>query len=120
MPITNQFALFCICIGASFLFGLVYEIFSFTSDIFTFLKKGKRAVVFALDIVFFLIFAVWCVGIFYFFEFPNFRLYYLLGFFVGGIIYLKSLHIIVAFLKKMCYNKLIKVIKKRKARKKIG
>lgn len=120
MTAQGQFALFCICIGAGFLFGGVYEIFSLFRDIVRPLKKGKTAVWFALDILFFMLFSVWAVGTFYLFEFPNFRLYYLLGFFIGAIIYLKSLHRILAFFKKICYNKAVKIVKNRKIRKKTG
>ncbi len=118
MPIANQLALFCICVLTGFIYGPVYEAFSLLRDGFAFLKRGKRIVTFALDILFFISFAVWCVGVFYLFEFPDFRFYFLLGFLIGAIIYLKSLHRILAFFKKICYNKLVKVVKKRKNRKK--
>ena len=120
MRTESQFVLFCICIGASFIFGLVYEGLAILRLPFARLKRGKVIVVFLLDIFLFALFSVWCIAIFYLFEFPTFRLYYFFGFFVGGIIYSKSLHRIVAFFKKICYNKLVKREKKQKNQKKIG
>ena len=118
MSISNQFALFCICIGAAFLFGIAYDLLSFIETFFVPLKRGKTAVVFLFDILFFVGLAVWSVGVFYLFHFPSLRFYYLFGFLIGGIIYLKSLHRILAFVKKICYNKSIKIARKLKMREK--
>lgn len=41
-----------------------------------------------------------------------------IGYALGGIIYAKTLRKIVAFLENMCYNKIIKVIKKAKKKEK--
>jgi hypothetical protein len=41
-----------------------------------------------------------------------------IGYALGGIIYLKSLHRILAFLQNVCYNRVIKMIKKAKKREK--
>ena len=116
MSAHSQFALFCICIGAGFVFGIVYEPISILRSVF----KRSKWIGITLDILFFIALALWYTGAIYLFQFPSFRLYYWLGFLVGGIIYLKSLHIILAFFKKICYNKFVKIAKKLKNRKKIG
>jgi hypothetical protein len=116
MSAHSQFALFCICIGAGFVFGIAYEPISLLRSVF----KRSKWVGITLDILFFIALALWYTGAIYLFQFPSFRLYYWLGFLVGGIIYLKSLHIILAFFKKICYNKFVKIAKKLKNRKKIG
>jgi hypothetical protein len=41
-----------------------------------------------------------------------------IGYAFGGIIYLKSLHIILAFLQNVCYNRITKIVKKAKKREK--
>ena len=71
-----------------------------------------------LDISFFLSFAVICVLISYLFGFPDFRVYTWIGYALGGILYLKILHRIVAFFENVCYNKVTQWVKKAKNREK--
>ena len=56
------------------------------------------------DIIYFLAFAVAFVFISVCFEFYSVRLYMLAGCALGAIIYMKSLHLIIAFLIKKVYN----------------
>lgn len=60
------------------------------------------------DILYFAVFAVMFVFISVTFEFYSLRLYMLIGCALGAIIYLKSLHVIIAICIKKVYNKLNK------------
>lgn len=114
MDSKNQFVIFCLCLAVGFVGGLLYELFGFIRLLFK-CNSGKNKVIgITLDISFFLSFAVICVLISYLFGFPDFRVYMTVGYALGGVIYLKTLHRMVAFLGKVCYNMLTKVIKKAK------
>ncbi len=60
------------------------------------------------DILYFIIFALMFVFISVCFEFYRLRLYMFIACAAGAIIYLKSLHVIIAFLIKKVYNKINK------------
>ena len=47
-------------------------------------------------------------------NFNDFRIFWWIGYILGGIIYLKSLHKIIAFFENVCYNKVTKLVKKAK------
>lgn len=118
MDAKNQFTYFCLCIAIGILGGHFYEVFSWVR-LFLGCEKGKNKVLgIALDVLFFAVFACGCVAWSFLWKFPSFRVYMWLGYAVGGIIYLKTLHRILAIPKKMCYNKLIGIGKKIKTRKK--
>ncbi len=118
MDSKNQFVLFCISVAIGFLGGVLYEIFGIIRSLFKCGKGKNRAFEIALDIGFFIAFAVLTISSAYAFRFPSFRVYMFIGYALGGGLYLKTLHIMVAFLKKICYNKITQVVKKvKKARK---
>ena len=118
MDTKGQFSVFCICIAVGFVGGLLYESFSVLRWIFGCPRGKSKALCVALDILFFLSFAVLCVFAAYTFRFPAFRTYMWLGYGIGFLLYLKIVHRIVAFFENMCYNKATKLIKKLKNREK--
>ena len=118
MDTGNQFAVFGLCVGVGFVGGVLYEAVAFLRFLLG-CPRGKNKVLGgALDIAFFLLFACVCVWAAYVFQFPDFRVYMWLGYALGGILYLKTLHEIVAFFEKVCYNSVTKLIKKAKKREK--
>ena len=117
MDSKNQLAVFALCVGIGFIGGMIYEAFACIG--LPFCRKGKRRWLrVALDISFWLTFAVFCIFCSYIFKFPSFRAYIWLGYLTGGIIYAKSMRRILAFFKKICYNKLAKIRKRRKNKEK--
>ena len=118
MDAKGQFSVFLLCIGIGLCGGIIYEVFAFFR-LLAGCERGKNKTLgIVLDGLFGLIFAFWGIFTAYFFRFPQFRWYMCLGWVLGGIIYLKTLHRILAIPKKMCYNKLIGIGKKIKTRKK--
>ena len=117
MDTGNQIYIACVCFLTGYASGLIYEIFSFLRLIFG-CKEGKNKILGAvLDVFFFFVFAVWAVFIAKIFQFPNFRGYMWIVCLLGWILYLKSLHFIVDFFEKVCYNSIKKAIKIRKTSK---
>ncbi len=114
MDSKNQFVIFCLCLAVGFVGGLLYEFFGFIRLLFKCNTGKNKFIGITLDISFFLSFAFICVLVAYLFRFPEFRVYMSVGYGVGGVIYLKTLHRMVAFFGKVCYNMLTKVIKKTK------
>ncbi|MBE7086223.1 MAG: hypothetical protein E7366_03630 [Clostridiales bacterium] len=107
----NQFFIFCNCVAIGFIGGLLYEIFSVFRAIFG-CRKGKNKILGGcIDCLFCIIFAFFCVFLSYLLHFPEIRVYMYIGYVIGGIIYLKTLRRIVAILKKVCYNVVIKTAK---------
>ena len=118
MDTGNQFAVFGLCVGVGFLGGVLYEAFALVRFLLGCPHGKNKLLGGALDIAFFLSFAVVCIWASYAFRFPDFRAYTWLGYALGGILYLKTLHEIVAFFEKVCYNSITKLIKKAKNREK--
>ena len=118
MDTGNQFAVFGLCVGVGFVGGVLYEAFAFLRFLLGCPREKNKVLGGALDIAFFLLFACVCVWAAYVFQFPDFRVYMWLGYALGGILYLKTLHEIVAFFEKVCYNSVTKLIKKAKKREK--
>lgn len=118
MDTQNQFAVFGLCLFIGFLGGILYEPFSFLRFLCG-CDRGKNKVLGGIfDIAFWIVFALISVAAAYLFHFPALRVYMWIGYLSGGILYLKTLHRIVAFLKNLCYNKVTKWIKKAKNREK--
>lgn len=107
MDTARQLPVFLLCVSVGVLGGVLYEPFSLLGKCF----KKCRAV---FDTAFFVAFALLCVLTAAKYELPSFRGYMYLGNAIGGIIYLKSFHRIVAFFENMCYNRCIKAVKRRK------
>ena len=118
MDTSNQFATFGLCIGVGFLGGVLYEAFAFFRLLLGCPRGKNKWLGVSLDIAFFIAFAGVCVVAAYVFRFPDFRGYMWLGYALGGILYLKTLHEIVAFFGNVCYNKINQLIKKAKRREK--
>ena len=110
----NQLLIFCICVAAGFVGGIVYECFHAIRVLFACQGKKRAWIAVILDIAFFLTLSVGYIFTAYAFHFPAFRVYMWIGYAVGLIIYLKTLHKILAFLQIMCYNRLTKVVKRTK------
>lgn len=115
----NQFTVFALCIAVGFCLGILYEPFGVLRTAFGCRRGKNKAVATALDMLFGVCCAIVCVGTAYSFKFPSFRVYTWLGYAVGGIIYLKSLHKIIAFLENLCYNRITERVRKAKEKKKL-
>lgn len=117
MGTQNQLLVFFLSVAIGFVGGIAYEPFAFLRLLFVRGGKGKIfGIVF--DLLFCICFALLCVIGAFLLDFPSFRGYMAVGYLLGGIIYLKILHKVVAFLEKICYNALIKAVKPlRKGRK---
>lgn len=118
MDTQNQFAIFGICLCIGFVGGVLYEIFAPLRLAFGCAHGKNKIVGYTLDVVFWICFAVFTVFAAYLFHFPAFRVYMWIGYVLGGILYLKTLRRIVAFLENMCYNKITKLVKKAKSQRK--
>lgn len=119
MDTQEQFAVFGLCLIIGFLGGILYEPFSFVRLLFG-CRVGKNKIIGAgLDIAFCVGFTLFSTAMAFALRFPSFRLYMCVGYGLGGIIYLKSLHRILAFFQNLCYNKVTQWIKKAKNRKKL-
>ena len=118
MDTKNQFTYFLLSVAIGFVGGLLYELFALVRLLFH-VKRGKwKGLGVGLDIAFCISFAILCIYASFCLHFPDFRGYMCMGWLVGGIIYLKILHRIVAFLEKVCYNVLVKMVTKAKSKEK--
>ena len=119
MDTLGQLTVFLQCVGIGFCGGVLYEIVSIVKFPFSKRKKLAKILENTADGVFWFGFFLDSVYLAYTFEFPAFRVYMWIGYLVGGILYLKILHKIVAFFKKICYNEISKGIKRRRIKKKL-
>ena len=104
MATENQFFVFCCSILVGFVGGILYEPFACLRLLFQTDGKKRKILGGIFDILFCVTYAVFCVFCSFLFDFPSFRGYIGIGYLLGGIIYLKILHKVVAILEKMCYN----------------
>lgn len=100
---TDQIYTFFICLLAGVMSGGVYEVV-YVLKLFV---KGRKTAI-SLDILFFLAFAAIYVFLAVMFDLPYFRLYMFIACLLGLLLYLKSIHYILAFLIKKVYNRLAK------------
>ena len=118
MDAKGQFSCFCLCIAVGFVGGVLYSACSFLRVLFS-CQRGKNKVIGAvIDVLFFTAFALFCTACAFVLKFPAFRPYIWAGQAIGLILYLKSLHKVVAFFQNICYNKVAKAVKKLLQRKK--
>jgi len=117
MDTKNQFWVFSLCIAVGFVGGIIYEALHLLFFPFR-LKREQKWVRISTDVLFWLTFLVFAVWTAYFFHYPAFRVYMWIGYCLGAIIYRKTLRRIVAFLEKICYNKLIKRLGQRRSERK--
>lgn len=113
-----QVFIFLTCVLCGVCSGVVYDVLYLARTFVCGLNKAKFTVkdkIFTClcDLIYFVVFAVMFVFISVTFEFYSIRLYMLAGCALGAIIYLKSLHIIIAFLIRKVYNSIEKVEKRR-------
>ena len=103
---SGQFYIFLSCVTFGGLCGFFYSLIVFVKK---FIKsKWFNSI---LDLLFFLCIGTLFVVYSFKFNFPNVRVYMLVGVLLGLILYMESFHLILANLLKKLYNK--KVIKKR-------
>ena len=114
MDTGNQIYYFCLCLLAGYVGGISYEIFSCLRLVFGCEKGENKWLGIIFDLLFFFVFALWAVWIAKRFQLPNFRGYMWIAYLGGWILYLKSLHLLLDFFKKVCYNCLKKAVKERK------
>ncbi len=101
--------------------GLVYDVLYVARVFVCGVNKQKYTVKDKLftvicDILYFIVFAAMFVFVSVSLEFYKIRLYMLVGCALGAIIYLKSLHIFIAFCVKKVYNKTVQIKSLRKKR----
>lgn len=120
MDSKNQFTVFCLCIAVGFVGGLIYEIFALFRFLFG-CERGKLAFLGGIfDVLFFIVFSLFCIFSAFLLRFPSFRAYMWLGYALGGGLYAKTLRRMVAFLEKVCYNVLRNIVIKAKTKKKLS
>lgn len=111
MDSVNQFPVFLLCALAGIVNGVFHDV----------LAPVRRRAPFAAgvfcDAALFLLLAASDIALSVRFCFPSFRFYMILGNAFGLILYFKSVHRIVDFFEKLCYNSFIKAKKGEKARK---
>lgn len=118
MDSVGQLRCFLLAVGVGFAGGIFYETISFLRLLFGCRQGKNKAVAVVLDILFWIVFACFCVFAENLFKFKGFRIYIWSGYALGGIIYFIFLHRIVAFFENVCYNKATKLVKKAKNREK--
>ena len=118
MDTKRQFAFFLLSMAIGFIGGLLYEPFSFARRLFRCDRGKRKALGVGIDVAFCISFALLCVFTSFCMRFPDFRGYMCVGWVLGGAIYLKILHRIVAFCEKVCYNILVKMVAKAKSKEK--
>ena len=117
MQAENQLYYFALCLIIGFSGGILYEPFSLIRLLLGGNKPKYKWLAALPDILFFACFWALTTACAYLFHFPDFRVYMWIGYAVGLGLYLKTLRRILAFCEKVCYNKLVKVLKKAKSKK---
>lgn len=108
-----QIFIFLICTLCGVAAGLVYDVFYIArvvvcgAEIRAYTVKD-RIFTAVCDVLYFAIFAAMFLFCSYLFDFYAVRLYMLVGAAFGALLYLKSVHIFLAFFVKKVYNKIIK------------
>ena len=118
MDTQNQLQTFAICLLVGYIGGLLYEPFGLLRIAFGCPRGKAKGVGMALDTLYFAALALMATLAAYLFHFPALRVYMWVGYILGGILYLKSLHKIIAFFENMCYNGIRNKLKKAKKREK--
>lgn len=114
MDSKGQLVCFLLSVAIGFVGGLLYEAVCLLRFLFSCDKEKRKGIGVAIDMLGCLCFAFWCIVASFCLRFPDFRGYICLGWVVGCIIYLKILHRILAFLIKVCYNVLVRMLDKAK------
>ena len=109
----NQPKIFLICLGFGFFFAILRDFASF----FLWKMKGSKREGMAwicFETAVFFSLAVGFVALQASLRFPTLRGYMFVGIGVGFCLYLKTLRIVLEFLKKLCYNNIVNKVRKRK------
>lgn len=110
-----------ICLLLGVISGVFYDVLYVARclvcgpDVYEYTVKDKIFLI-ACDLLYCLAFAAGFIFVSVMFSFYGFRLYMFIGCVLGALVYLKSLHIIVAFFVGKVYNKITKVKEKRRGR----
>lgn len=104
-----QIFIFLVCALCGVVSGVVYDVLYVARCIVCGVNGKKYTVkdkifTFLCDVIYFIVFALMFIFTSVLFEFYQIRLFMLLGALFGAFIYIKSLHIIVAFFVKKVYN----------------
>ncbi len=105
-----QIFIFIVCLFCGIVSGVVYDVLYVARVILCGAEKSVYTVkdkifIVAADILYCLVFAVGFIFTSVMFDFYAIRVYMLIGCALGALIYLKSFHVIIAFLIKKAYNK---------------
>ena len=95
----EQVYFFLVCVAGGAMSGIVYDAFYLVKQFIA----GRRVEI-SLDILYFLCLSVLYVFLSVVFGLPDFRLYFFCGLLLGAALYLKSIHIILAFFVKKMYT----------------
>ena len=117
MATQGQLFYFLASLFLGFLGGFFWEIFSLIKLPFP-KGKVKNIATIVIDCLYFVLFGVVCALFSAHYSFPDHRVYRYIAYAIGFIIYLKSVKILLDFLKKVCYNRLTKLLRVVSARKK--
>ncbi len=117
-----QIFIFIICLLCGVLSGVVYDVLYIARSLICGTNKKEYTVkdkifIIACDVLYCLVFAAGFVFVSVLFDFDSLRIYMLIGCVLGAFVYLKSIHLIVAFLIKKVYNKLERKLNDVKSRK---
>ncbi|MDE7162700.1 MAG: spore cortex biosynthesis protein YabQ [Clostridia bacterium] len=109
-----QIFIFLTCALCGVISGVVYDILYIARAFVCGLDKAKftlkdKIFTCICDLIYFIAFSAMFVFTSICFEFYTIRLYMLVGCALGALIYLKSLHFIIAFLVRKVYNRLRKI-----------
>jgi hypothetical protein len=102
-----QLPIFLLCIALGMVGGVLYDVIVFPARRLGAYKRSNSIIGIFIDVMFFVALAILASLATYFFALPDFRGYFWVGYCVGGIIYLKTLHKIIAFFENMCYNSIV-------------
>lgn len=99
----------CVCLGV--VSGVVYDVLYIARCAVCGVQRQAytvkdRIFIVVSDILYFVIFSAGYVFVSVMFGFDRLRLYMLIGCLIGAMLYLKSIHVIVAFSVKKVYNKI--------------
>lgn len=113
-----QIFIFLTCMLCGVLSGIIYDVLYVARVFVCGLDKVKYTVkdkifICLCDLIYFAVFSAMFIFTSVCFEFYSIRLYMLAGCAIGALIYLKSLHLIIAFFIKKVYNSITKAKKPR-------
>ena len=111
-----QFKIFIICLACGVLSGIVYDALYIIRRAACGAAKAKRTlkdkvVTAVCDVIYAAALSASFIFCSVFFSFPDVRLYMLASCLLGAALYIKSFHIMVAFLINKLYNRTTKVVK---------